>query len=169
MRIAVRGVNSEGLRTMQLPVANAGPNFHDIISTLFGSLSVCLGRLEKLILTGEVPWDNLANNTNGFVAGVGELVLGRFDGLALDFICPTGVILDRCDRISNVDGLGPTEGLAIVQSLDGRKFLKVLLHEVSELVEEGTALSSRAVKTPNCVECLLGGRNGDVNILLGTR
>ncbi|KAF9218124.1 hypothetical protein BS17DRAFT_762734 [Gyrodon lividus] len=55
IRMAVRGVNSEGFRTMALPVVRAGPSFQDIMSTIW-------------VGGEEFPGNNLADDTDGLVA-----------------------------------------------------------------------------------------------------
>jgi len=55
MRMAVRGVNSEGLRTTVFPVASAGAIFHDHINTgllvsyksIFRSMNFLRGKFPK--------------------------------------------------------------------------------------------------------------------------
>lgn len=60
--------------------------------SLFSSLeddgvTACEGRsqLPGHHESGEVPWDNLTNDTNGLVSGVCHLVIVNFDDLSVDW------------------------------------------------------------------------------------
>lgn len=64
------------------------------------------------MLTREVPWDDLADDTDGFMTGVSELVLVSLDRLSLDLIGPTSVIANGTNRSSDVDRLGPVESFS---------------------------------------------------------
>lgn len=64
------------------------------------------------VLTREVPWDDLADDTDRLMTGVSELVLVSLDRLSLDLIGPTSVIANGTNRSSDVDGLGPVESFA---------------------------------------------------------
>ncbi len=85
--------------------------------------------------TGEVPWNDLANDADGLVAGIRELRLRRLDDLTGDLVCPARVVADALDGVGDVGALRPRERLAVVESLECSERLGVLLHEVTELRE----------------------------------
>ena len=95
-----------------------------------------------MLLTREVPWDDLADDTDGFMASVSELVLISLDRLSLDLIGPTGIIANCTDRSSNIDILGPAESFTYNThcELHGKK-LRMLDHDIP-LSKASSAASS---------------------------
>lgn len=115
--------------------------------------------------TWEVPRNDLADYTKRFVSGVSDLVQARFDGAALDLVCPAGVVANGADSHGQIRVLGPAEGLAVVQSLESGELILMLFHQVRETREEFTTLVARRVVAPDSVEGLLGGSDGSIDIL----
>lgn len=66
--------------------------------------------------TREVPCADLANDTDGLVTGVRELVVRRLDDLTLDLVGPAGIVLDGVDTERKIGGLCPAERLAYSHS-----------------------------------------------------
>ena len=118
-------------------------------------------------LTREVPGNDLADDTDGLVAGVDELSLGGLDGLALDLVGPAGVVAEAGDDGLDVR-LCPEEGLAIVEGLDGSEGVDVLLDELCEAGEELAALSTGHAEAVRVLESILGSLDGGVDVLGGT-
>ena len=99
------------------------------------------------------------------MAGVGELRLGGLDDLAKDLVSPAGVVANALDGVGDVGALGPVEGLAIVEGLEGGELVDILLHEVGELVHEARAVVAGGVEAPCGGEGLVGSFDGEVDIL----
>ena len=118
--------------------------------------------------TREVPGNNLSNDTDRLVGGVGDLVDARLNRRALDLISPAGVVLDRANRHGQVSLFRPTESLAVVQRFESGELILILLHQGGELVEEGTTGVTGCVVAPDGVEGFVCSSNGIVDILLGT-
>lgn len=119
IRRAVRGVNSDGLKTMVLPQARAGPIFQHINMTANESKTVSISHLstkDGREHTREVPCADLANDTDGLVTGVREFVVRRLDDLTLDLVGPAGIVLDGVDTERKIGGLCPAERLAYSHS-----------------------------------------------------
>ena len=62
-----------------------------------------------MLLTREVPWDDLADDTDGFMTSLSGLVLIRFDPLSLDLIGLASIIANCTDRINDIQVLGLAE------------------------------------------------------------
>ena len=62
--------------------------------------------------TREVPGDDLANDTNRFMAGVDEFIVAGLDGLTVDLVGPSSVIPNGADGEGDVRVLRPLEGFA---------------------------------------------------------
>lgn len=62
--------------------------------------------------TREIPCADLANDTDGLVTSVCELVVRRLDDFTLDLVGPAGVVLDGVDTEGKVGSLCPAERLA---------------------------------------------------------
>ncbi len=85
-----------------------------------------LGRLENDAVSGgesgaelpgeheerEVPGNDLADDTDGFVARVAKLVLVGLDCLARDLIGPSSIVLDGGDGERRISSLGPSKSFA---------------------------------------------------------
>jgi hypothetical protein len=63
-------------------------------------------------LTREVPGDNLTNDAEWFMEGVGELLAAGLDGLTVDLIGPASIVSDGGNGVGNVRISSPLEGLA---------------------------------------------------------
>jgi hypothetical protein len=104
------------------------------------------------------------NVTYGLVAGVVEHIRVNIDRLTSDLVGPSGVVSDATDDGANI-AAGHVDGLAIVKRLDCGKQLAIGLTQVGKLVHELGSLVWRNA-APSVVECLSGGRNSDIDILL---
>jgi hypothetical protein len=85
--------------------------------------------------------------------------------LALDLVGPAAVVPDAADDSTDV-AAGHGDGLAIVERLDGRQEVGVLLAQLGQLRQQNAALLGRGA-APRALEGLAGGGHGDVDILLG--
>jgi hypothetical protein len=50
----------------------------------------------------QVPWDDLTNNANGLVAGVGEIFTTDWQHLSGELVSPSGVVAQAIDRGWNI-------------------------------------------------------------------
>ena len=123
----------------------------------------------KKILTREIPWDDLTNNTNGLMTRIDEFVLVGLDSLTVDLVGPAGIVADGSDRLGDIDGRCYGVGLSIIKGLDSGKLSGVRFHEVRKFVQKNTALGTRGVKTPGGVEGILSGLDSEIDILGRTR
>ena len=113
----------------------------------------------------EVPGNNLATDTNGLVAGVGESLGVGVNGLAVDLVGPATVVTKTSGGVGDIN-LGHGDGLAVVQSLNGGQDLDITLEEVGQLGEEAATLGGGHL-SPDTLEALAGSLDGNVDILLG--
>lgn len=84
--------------------------------------------------------------------------------LALNLVCPTSIVSDAANHSANVT-LGHCDGLAVVERLDSRQQICILLQEIGEL-QQHTASLIRSCLFPGAVESLAGGCHGNIDILL---
>jgi hypothetical protein len=92
----------------------------------------------------------------------------RFDHLPMDLVCPTGVVPNRGYRHVQIRGLGPGEGLAVIECFQRGQFVRVLLYEVRQPVKELSALRPRDFETPRFPKGAMSGLNGAVDIFCRT-
>ncbi len=85
---------------------------------------------------GEVPWDDLADDADGFVAGVAEEGAVDGDGFAFDLVRPAGVVAVAVDSEREIGTHGVVERLAIVEGFELGEFFLVLFDEFSEAIED---------------------------------
>jgi len=112
---------------------------------------------------GEVPGDDLTDNTEGLVLGDREEVAIDRASLAVELVSPAGVVAEALDGESKIDVERLGIGLSVVKGLNGGHLLLVALQEVCELEHEVT--TSAAVDVlPVALERLAGGADGDINV-----
>lgn len=87
------------------------------------------------------------------------------DNLALDLVGPASIVSQGSRRRTNI-ALGDGKGLSIVKRLDSSQSVDILLHQVGEFGQQFTSVL-RGLLLPWALECLAGGRNGNIDILLG--
>ena len=92
-----------------LPVASAGAIFHANMRTNDCIKENGMDGYRWMLLTRKVPWDDLADDTDGFMTSISELVLIRFDRLSLDLVGPASIIANCTDRTSDIQILRPAE------------------------------------------------------------
>lgn len=114
---------------------------------------------------GEVPWDDLAADTNSLGAGVVEHVGGDVDGLALDLVGPATVVAQAGNNGTDV-AAGHGNGLAVVERLNGSQLLRVLFGQVGQLQQQVTALLGGDL-LPGALKGSAGSIDGKIDILLG--
>jgi hypothetical protein len=89
------------------------------------------------------------------------------DSLALNLVGPSTVVADAGNDSTDVTA-GHADRLAIVKRLNGSEELDILLGDVGKLEHQiGTSVGGD-IHAPCSVESLAGGRDGEINILLGT-
>mmetsp|Transcript_24168 Transcript_24168/g.50396 ORF Transcript_24168/g.50396 Transcript_24168/m.50396 type:complete len:300 (+) Transcript_24168:837-1736(+) len=93
---------------------------------------------------GEVPRDDLTDNSNGLPLQVTKVTLGDraggIDDLARNLISPAGVVPVALDREGKIKVDGLRVRLSIVEHLKHGKLVSVLLHEIGQPVHENSTL-----------------------------
>jgi len=117
---------------------------------------------------GEIPGDNLANDTDRLMASVRQPTLVDFCDLAVDLVGPSTVVPEARGSFGRVKCLGDGEGLAVIESLNGRDLVNVALDESGDLDQDFPALYTRDMEAPFGVVRVLGSLDGEVDVLLGT-
>lgn len=115
---------------------------------------------------GEVPGDDLAADTDGLVAGIGEGLVVGVDDFALDLVGPAAVVSEAPGSVGDVC-LGHGQGLAVVEGLDGGNDLDVSLEQVGELGQHAAPLAGGDL-SPGTLDGSTGSRNCSVDVLLGS-
>ncbi len=127
MKSAVSGVSSAGFSTTVQPAANAGASFQAIIR---------VGKFHGMIApttptgTGLAKAKNLPSGLNGT------------EGLqrtALQLRGHAGHEPEAVDRTGDIDGLGDGHVLAVVDRLEFGQGIDMLLHQVSQAVDQALA------------------------------
>ena len=103
--------------------------------------------------------------THGLLLHVVEGFRASVDGLAVNLVRPSSVVFQAADDVLDVRCCHH-DGLAIVQRLNGGERLHVGLDEVGKL-DEHARPGLGGDLLPGALECLSGGGNGNVDILLG--
>src|SRR5260370_5596252 len=112
-----------------------------------------------------MPRNDRDGNGDWLVLGVGEIGAVDGNGLALILIGPTSVITIAGDGERQVRRAGDMIGLAVVERLELRKFVGILLNEVRQLVHKIAALRGRELFAPSPgLEGGAGGADGLVDI-----
>jgi len=117
-----------------------------------------------LVKTYEVPGDDLTTDTDGFVSGEGELVLAGLNGLTMDLVCPSTVVSEDSSGFSDVETLGNSKGLSVVEGFKGSKDIDISLHQGSNLHEQLASLETWNVESPGGVEGIVGSIKSDLNV-----
>lgn len=115
---------------------------------------------------GKVPGDDLAADTNGLVAGIGEGLVVGVDDLTLDLVGPAAVVSEAPGSVGDVC-LGHGQGLAVVEGLDGGNGLDIPLEQVGELGQHAAPLAGGDL-SPGTLDGSAGSRNCKVNVLLSS-
>lgn len=103
--------------------------------------------------------------THWLFLDVVEGIRCSIDNLALNLVCPTTVISQAASAHADVD-LGHGDGLAVVQGLNSREQIEVLLEQVGKLDQQLTTVLW-SLLPPWAFEGLAGCCDCDVDILLG--
>lgn len=77
--------------------------------------------------------------------------------LAVVLVSPSSVVTEAVGGLGDVEGLGDTVRLSVVESLDGRELLRVFVEELSELIEKTSTVAGSAALSPDGLVSLLGG------------
>lgn len=93
-----------------------------------------------------------------------EHIRGDVDRLALDLVGPSTIVAESLHHGTEIT-LGHADGLAIVERLDGREKVDVLLDEIGELPQQLAAVVGGSC-APLALESCAGGLHGNIDILL---
>lgn len=113
---------------------------------------------------GEIPGDDLADDADGFFAGVAEVVAANGDGLAVDFVGVAGVVAEAVDREREIGSFAVADGFAVVERFEGGELGGFLFDEIGEFVHEAAAVAGVHSGPFAAIELLAGGFDGEVNI-----
>lgn len=117
-----------------------------------------------LILTREVPWDNLPDDADWFATRVHELGLGRLDNISLHLICPPCEVANTLDSVRDLSKPRTRKRLAVIKRFERSDLVRVLLEQVGELVQEPGTGGAVCLETPGGGEGFSGGLDCDVDI-----
>lgn len=103
----------------------------------------------------KVPWDDLANNSNGLMSSVSEERSVDGDGFALDLVGPTSKISIGSDGSRDIGRHAVLERLSVVKGLELCQVFEVSFHEIGDFVENATScggihVSPRAPTSESC-------------------
>jgi hypothetical protein len=108
-----------------------------------------------------------SENTDRLLADVIEGVGACVDDLTLDLVCPATVVPQAASGGRDIDALGHTKGLSVVESLNSSEQVGIFFEKVGELHEKlSTVLGS--LFPPWAIEGFACGIDGDIDILLGS-
>ena len=151
-RSADSGVCSAGFSTQVQPQARAGPE------------------LPRRHRQREIPGNDLRHDADGLAQGVG-MELGtracgnrRIEGRAFELRGPAGHVAEIVAGVGHIDHAGDELGLAVVQALQFRQLIGVLLDEVRELPQQRFALHRQHVVPGPLLEGCARGRHRPVHV-----
>lgn len=98
------------------------------------------------------------------MSGEGELVLAGLNGLTVDLVCPTTVVSEDSSGFSDIETLGNSKGLSVVEGFKGSKDIDISLHQGSDLHEQLASLETWDVETPGGVEGIVSGIKSDLDV-----
>lgn len=113
---------------------------------------------------GEVPGNDLSNNTDGLVSGVSHLRGVDVDDLSSVLVSETSVVPQASSSLGNIEPFGDREGLSVIQRLESRQLVEVGLDQLSELHQNLSSSSTGDVLSPDGLVGLLSGINSEVDI-----
>lgn len=122
--------------------------------------------MRVLTVSRELGGGECWRETYGFLPRVVEHFWVDVVGLALDLVCPTTIVSYGANNSTKV-ATSHVNGLAVIERLDGCQKVCVLLKQVGQLQQHATPLVGCCL-LPRALEGLAGGRDCNVNILLGT-
>ena len=88
------------------------------------------------------------------------------DGIALELGGPSGHVVEQIGRQRHVGSARDADGLTIIQGLQLRQLLQVLVDEITQLPDQATALRRGHVRPRPALKGPAGGLNGTVDIFL---
>ena len=105
----------------------------------------------------------MAGDSERFLAGVGDVGISEWDGLATQFVGDARVVLEVASRGNHVE-LGVHAGLTVVERLEKDQAIRVLLDFLRDGHEDAALLDTGQV-TPGR-ECCLGAGDCGVDFVL---
>lgn len=96
-----------------------------------------------------------------------KLILIRLHRLPMHLIRPPRKIPRARDSHTHKEGFHPVEILADVERLQRTELIDMLLEQISELVEDATALSAWDFEPPGGLVRLASGGDGEVDVFGG--
>jgi len=124
----------------------------------------CRGELPGLHQHGEVPGDDLSHHADRFQARVTEIVAVDRNGLALNLIRPSGEITVAADGGGDVDGFGHAKRLSVVERLQARQLIGVLLDQVGQAIEQPSSFGCGRLPPSPSLERGAGRFDGPLHV-----
>ncbi len=114
----------------------------------------------------EIPRNDQADHADRLAQGVGESVLERVDGLAMNLGRPARVVAQNVDHHRHVDVARFENRFAVVERFQLGKFVDVLLDQIGQTPDQTPALAGRhfAPWSAAIFKRLAGSVNGAVDI-----
>lgn len=94
----------------------------------------------------------------------GKLVFAGLDGLTVDLVCPSTVVSEDGSGFSDIETLGNTKGLSVVERLERSEDIDISFHQGSDLHEVLASLETWNVESPSGVEGVVGGIKSDFDV-----
>lgn len=92
-----------------------------------------------------VPGNDLTDNTNRLVDGVGQLVRVDIDDLASVLVGPATVVSERGGGLHDIERSSDRVSLAVVEGFQGGEFVGVFLDQFGDLDEDLASFLARDV------------------------
>ena len=165
IRREVRGVNSDGFRTILFPVASAGATFHENMRTRQASTQDRNGTWGEEH-TRKVPWSDLTDNADRFMPSVCQFSFVCFRHLSKMLVRPAGIMLEDVNGTGDVNVFRPTKCLASVHSFNCCQLVCMFFHQLCKPVEQISSVCCTSIESPRGIECIKCGLNCAVDICL---
>ena len=115
-----------------------------------------------------VPGDDLANNTNRFVASICKRLFRGLYRLTLYLIGPARKVAEACEDARDVNGLRKVRCLPVVESLYGRDCIRIVFDQLREFVDECAAYRAACLQAPRRGKGMLRNLHSDIYVLGGS-
>ena len=148
MRMAVSGDCSAGFRIRELPVASAGPIFHEDMSS---------GKFHGHH-RGHDAQRHAAHQRDGLLARGRDLVIELVDGF--------GIPADALGRERDIDLVAVADRLAHVQGLEKGELGVMLVDQIGEALQHLLAVRGRHIRPGALLEDLARGLDGAIHVFL---
>ncbi len=112
----------------------------------------------------EVPGNDLSDHAHGLAPGISVKLGGKRDGVAFNLGGPARHVAEQIDSQGNVGHAGDGQRLAVVQALQLRELLQMLLDQVGELPDQAAAIGSGHLRPRAAVESLARCLHGAIDV-----